>query len=145
MSYQGGKLTTLARKPYNYINIQVILLSLIFKIKVYFFVSSQNENNEGECAPNNGGVNLRLFEELIQASALKFAVKFCSNMAIPRSSVFEIIEYFRKYMVAAFTQGIKDVIGPLIVEDTDKYQVDAFLQMKALFSMSKLNANWIRR
>lgn len=48
-------------------------------------------------------------------------------------------------MVAAFTQGIKDVIGPLIVEDTDKYQVDAFLQMKALFSMSKLNANWIRR
>lgn len=87
------------------------------------------ETNEAEDNLNNAGVNLRQFEELIQASALKFAVNLASNMAIPRNYVFEVIGDFRKYIVAAITEGIKNVIVPILVKNTDKDQVVAFIQI----------------
>lgn len=77
----------------------------------------------------SAGKRLRLFEESIQAGALKLAVILSSNMAFPRKTVFEIIEYVRQNIINAFAEGVKDVIFPVIDESRDKKLVDAFIQL----------------
>ncbi len=83
---------------------------------------------EEESVSNNGGIALRQFELSIHDSALKFATKLSSDMTIPRSTVFQIIEDIRTYVLPAFTEGIKNVILPK-VQNTDIDQVAAFVQL----------------
>lgn len=88
-----------------------------------------NEVEVVEIVPNNYGVKLREFEQLIQASALKFALKLSSNMSIPRKFVYDSIGDYKEYMVTAYMEGIKNVIVPLLVEDKDKDVVEGFIQI----------------
>lgn len=70
-----------------------------------------------------------MFEESIHASALKFALKLSSDPTLPRKAVFNIIEDSQKFIVEEITDGIKNVIVPLITENADKYQIEGFLQI----------------